>query len=108
MFFPAHFSLNLTFHSFKKIFFLIFREVKAEIRDEYECLKPCANGRFELFLLSDNGCGRMIQRPIDQKHHHHGFAQRQVLAPSHFQVLLLNNLVKIQRKIDEEPKNYFR
>nr|CAD2158890.1 unnamed protein product [Meloidogyne enterolobii] len=60
-------------------------EVKAEIRDEYECLKPCANGRFELFLLSDNGCGRTIQRPIDQKHHHHGFAQRQVLAPSHFQ-----------------------
>uniref|UniRef100_A0A915MUE7 DIX domain-containing protein n=1 Tax=Meloidogyne javanica TaxID=6303 RepID=A0A915MUE7_MELJA len=60
-------------------------EVKAEIRDEYECLKPCANGRFELFLLSDNGCGRTIQRPMDQKHHHHGFAQRQVLAPTHFQ-----------------------
>ncbi|KAL7072672.1 hypothetical protein ACQ4LE_008089 [Meloidogyne hapla] len=51
-------------------------EVKAEIRDEYECLKPCANGRFELFLLSENG-------PLEQKHH--GLAQRQVLAPSHFQ-----------------------
>jgi hypothetical protein len=38
----------------RRLYLNFYREVKAEIRDEFEALRPNANGRFEIFLLSEN------------------------------------------------------